>query len=89
MSNEELAQRIGNSKTLLRKRLAETRSCLDADIAKMFRPGVFDFERKRLVSNCGKYCLQWKVRQYPEKPTDYNNQQTSTGYVRLVEVFGK
>ena len=88
MSDEtrEKAEAIGNDKALLKKRLMEAKSVLTAEFRHVFGVTVFDFENKRLVSWDGKYALQWKVRDFPDKPESYNNQQTNTGNVWVVKL---
>ena len=82
---EEQARAIGESKTLLKKRLLEARSVLNTEGRKAFRKYTFDFDNKRLVSEDGKLVLQWRVRRHPSWPESYKNQQTNTGTVLLLE----
>lgn len=39
----------------------------------------YDFADKRLIG-C-KFYLQWLVREFPDRPESYDNQQTSVGCV--------
>ncbi|MDP2661738.1 MAG: hypothetical protein Q8R28_13505, partial [Dehalococcoidia bacterium] len=55
---------------------------------KHFKGARFDFDKKQLVGSDG-YYLQWRLRAYPNKPEDYNNQQTSTGNVGLWKLGGQ
>lgn len=46
----------------------------------------FDFDNKRIVSSDGKLALQWMLRDRPDQPESYRNQQTNQGVVRLVKL---
>jgi len=46
-----------------------------------FGRGRFNFKRKRLESDCGKYAIYWKLRAKPDEPIGPGNQQTSIGFV--------
>jgi hypothetical protein len=82
---EEQALAVGNDKKLLKKRLLNTRSCLSRFYKPFFKEYTFEFENKRLVSSCGKYFLQWFLRNDPLSPPSYYNQQLSEGVVYLFE----
>jgi hypothetical protein len=77
---ESAAIAVGKSRKKLRERLSYSKSVLKDGYRKLFRPGVFDFKKKRLVSNDGRYFLQWTV-----KGPDRDDQQTSRGTVILFE----
>jgi hypothetical protein len=70
---------------LLQKRLNEARSVLTREAKGLFTPGTFDFASKSLISNDGKYKLQWELRRHPELPESYENQQTNRGDVVFKE----
>lgn len=86
MNNEEIAKNFGNDKKLLAERFRETLSVLLPWARNMF-PKRFsmyrlDMKNKRYLGD-GCY-LQWKLREYPDLPVSYNNQQTSRGRVDFV-----
>jgi len=83
MTNEEKAIATGQSKAKLRKRLMETKSVLNKEARRLFKNAKFDFENKRLVGEG--YSLQWRVREDPNKPESYYNQQTSVGTVIITK----
>lgn len=82
-TTEQMAIAIGNSRTKLRARLLRALSILNSVIRAGFRNARFDFEGKRLISDNGKVALQWHVRDLPDQPESYVNQQTTTGTVHL------
>jgi hypothetical protein len=74
-------------KTRLRKRLNEAKASLQMRYRKMFKPGIFKPAERALYSdNPFGYRLQWQTRRDPEAPESYENQQTTTGAVYLVEL---
>ena len=84
-SLEELAHRVGNDPKLLKKRLLESVAVLTSRYREFFKRGtLFDFENKRLYSSDHSLYLQWSIREYPDHPPSYNNQQTSGGCVQLL-----
>ena len=84
---EKKAIELGEDRKKLIKRLYEAMSCLSEPVLKHFRWSVrFDFKQKRMLSKDGVYALQWKIRRHPNEPDSYDNQQTSQGYVALVEL---
>ena len=83
---ELMAHDVGNDRTALRKRLQFARSILTDESTECFGHGVYDFERKRLVSDDGRIALQWLLRPDPLLPDSYGNQQTSTGCVMIIRV---
>ena len=85
-SNEMEALKVCNNKILLKKRLMSARSVLVRELYGLFNKHTFDFEQKRLVSSCGKYALQWRLRDKPNEPESYENQQTSIGGVFFIEL---
>ena len=85
-SVEDKARAVGESKSKLLKRLNSARSVLSPPLRKKFGKGTFDFAKKRLISDDGKAALQWKVRDKPDEPESYNNQQTGVGSVSVVKV---
>lgn len=58
-SLKDRAARIGNSKTLLRKRLNRARCCLITELRDSFKKNTFDFKRKRMFNNNDSMFLQW------------------------------
>lgn len=85
LANEQEALALSNDRKRLLKRMRETVSVLRKDRYAKFFQGKdqrFDFNAKRLYGACGFY-LQWKLREHPEMPEGYENQQTSVGTVYL------
>lgn len=80
MTLEQVAESVGENRKQLRNRLVEARAVLAREIREGFGKGKFDFERRQLVGENG-YVLQWLVREYPDQPISYQNQQTSRGVV--------
>ena len=69
------AEKVGQSKTKLKKRLLEARSVLRDEYRTKFKIYSFDFEAKRLYSEDLSYALQWQ-----------NNGKTSRGSVVCLEI---
>lgn len=86
MSNEEAARIVGESRTELRRRLNDARSCLAPHLRPLFAKATFDFPAKRLVSEDGKIALQWRLRSFPDAPGSYDNQQTRVGSVCVIRI---
>jgi len=82
MELEKMANEVGNDKARLKKRLLDAKSCLLDTYRKEFKKYKYDFNKKRLIGSNG-YFLQWQVREYPNNPESYYNQQTSVGVVLL------
>jgi hypothetical protein len=79
-SNFDRAVIVGNDRVLLKARLLEARSCLVPEFRKLsYR---FDSGGKRLIIG-DRYVLQWRIREYPESPESYRNQQTNIGVCLL------
>lgn len=70
-----------NTAAKLRARLVEARNMLRKDLKKLFSVINFEPEKMRLVSGCGRYVLEWKIRERPDEPVGPRNQQTSMGCV--------
>lgn len=83
MRNEDLAREVGNNRKRLLQRLNEAKSCLVKPYLKGFGKGVFDFDAKTLTGDNG-VVLLWKLRENPESPESYQNQQTSRGHVQVL-----
>ena len=83
---EKQAIAIGNNKGKLKERLAQAKSVLNKTTATLFKDATYDFDNKRLVSKYGNYALQWKIRNNPEEPSSYANQQTNAGVVSLINI---
>ena len=81
-SLEDLAKAIGADRQLLLRRLLEARSMLKDEYRVKFRRYEYDFDMQSLVGADG-YSLQWKLREKPDEPISYGNQQTSRGDVVL------
>lgn len=86
-TNEERAIALGNSRTKLRARLMGAKAVLDRGMALLFSNNTFDFENKRLVSDSGRFALQWRIRLHPNQPETYENQQTNCGTVVFVQLL--
>jgi len=80
---EEKAITIGQNRTKLKKRLMEAKSMLNNEARKLFKNSKFDFENEKLIGDG--YSLQWRVREDPNKPESYENQQTSVGTVVIIK----
>lgn len=85
-TNEEKAIALGNNRTKLRARLMGAKAVLDRGMALLFSNNTFDFENKRLVSDSGRFSLQWRTRLRPHEPESYDNQQTNCGTVVFMEL---
>ena len=83
---EQKAIDVGNDKKQLTRRLLETRYCLKKEYRKLFTKKKVDFKHKSMLSDNGKFVLIWRIREYPDEPESYNNQQTSNGTVALFKV---
>lgn len=84
MNNEEKARELAGDKTRLLRRLMGAKAVLTPiNKRRMSRP-FFDFENRRLVSEDGKWMLQWQLRNYPGDSIAPHNQQTSEGVVHFV-----
>ena len=86
MTNEQKALALGNNRTRLRARLMDAKAVLDRGMALLFSDNTFDFKNKRLVSDSGRFSLQWRIRLHPDQPENYENQQTNCGTVVFVEL---
>lgn len=82
-SSEKKAIQLSKNKRGLRCRLLAAKSCLKKNYGTLFSSYSFVFKEKRLVSGCGGFVLQWKLRAFPESRISYENQQTSIGVVVL------
>lgn len=78
---EQLALEVAQNKKRLKQMLTEAKQLLTNEKRKLFQSPTFDFEQKCLVSTCGNYKLQWKLRHRPDLPISYSNQQTNRGIV--------
>lgn len=85
--NEYDALTLSLNKTRLSKRLNEAKALLFDEGRAMFNPGIFKPAERALYSDSPfGYRLQWTTRPYPDAPESEDNQQTSTGSVRLVRL---
>lgn len=85
-TNEYKAKMLGRSSDALLRRLLEAKNDLANPYRKAFKRYTYVFANKCLISECGKYRLQWKLRNRPNKPEGPTNQQTATGIVLLEEI---
>jgi hypothetical protein len=85
-TTEEQAIALGNNRRRLRVRLMGAKAVLDRGMALLFSENTFDFENKRLVSDSGKFSLQWRIRLHLDQPEGYENQQTNCGTVVFMEL---
>ena len=83
---ERKASEIGADKKQLCQRLSQARAVLTGESLKAFGQGQFQFEQKRLVSDDGTWALVWQIREHPDYPVSYGNQQTSIGYVGIRQI---
>jgi len=88
-SLEDKARAFGKSWTKVQKALHSARGLLHNDYRSKFKDATFDKGKRRMVSADGTMALQWMLRSNPDKPIDYNNQQTSVGTVVLVTLKGR
>jgi hypothetical protein len=81
---EQKAVELGDDRKRLLARMRETISVMYPRYAKFFqrKHQRFDFDAKRLNGFDG-WFLQWELRENPNSPESYENQQTSGGIVRL------
>lgn len=86
-TNEEKAISLGSNRTKLRARLMAAKAVLDRGMALLFSNNTFDVENKRLVSDSGRFSLQWRIRLHPDQPESYENQQTNCGTVVFVQLL--
>lgn len=84
MTNTELAAAVGASRLRLRKRFMEAKSVMSRGLSHLFNGAKLDFENKRFVGKG--YALQWALRNHPDQPESYENQQTNRGVVSLVRL---
>lgn len=72
----------------LKLRLKHAKMTLHDKYQKLFsiQDKCIDFKNKRLISKCGKYSLQWQLRDNPDLPESYENQQTTIGIVRCYKL---
>jgi hypothetical protein len=85
-TNEQKAKVLIKSRDALLRRLLEAKSLLTSEYRKAFKRYSYDYNNRRLVSECGKFRLQWKLRPMSNKPIGPDNQQTSVGIVTFEHV---
>lgn len=78
---EVLALESVSTRDKLRKRLLETKQLLLEENKRIFSKNKIDFDRKCMISDEGQYELCWQLREFPQEPISYRNQQTSVGTV--------
>lgn len=86
-ASEELetkAMKIGDNPKALLKRLNQAKARLSREYKERFKIPIVDLDNRRLISSCGKYVLEWRLRQHPDKEISYDNQQSSIGEVHLL-----
>lgn len=84
--NELESLDLAASKKRLKQRLNEAIPLLDRKLRAYFTAPTFDFENRCLVSDCGNWKLQWKLRNNPNLPESYTNQQTNRGVVEFQKI---
>lgn len=82
MTNEDAALQMASNRKQLKAYLTEIKLLLVRELREGFGKGAFDFENRRLIGDNG-IILQWKLRQHPDQPESYPNQQTRRGYVAV------
>lgn len=84
MTSQEKAIELASDRKQLLARMRETISVMHPRYAKFFqrKHQRFDFNAKRLNGLDGWY-LQWQLRDKPDAPESYENQQTSVGIVLI------
>jgi hypothetical protein len=85
-STEAKARDAVSTKTKLKKRLKDAKRVLYDKYSSRFKKETIDFENKRMVSDDGELALQWELRDKPNEPVSYENQQTNRGDVALVRL---
>lgn len=85
-SDEARARLVGDDPEALLWRLKDCVSCLSKGTRTKLAHAKFDFENKRLVGDG--VALQWKLRERPDDPVSYRNQQTNIGIV-VVELVDR
>jgi hypothetical protein len=83
--NEQESAKVAADRNLLRRRLLDAKAVLKDEYRQHFKDYRFDFENKRLIAATGRYWLQWQLRDRPDLPVSYSNQQTNQGCVFLME----
>lgn len=83
-SNEAAAQAIANDKRKLERELRGAVACLVNELRPHFRAARFCFATKRLLSQCGRHSLEWRLRDKPAESESYHSQQTRRGIVCYV-----
>jgi len=86
MTPEDTALELGNDKHRLERELRRSVYFLRRDVRGLFKRARYSFRAKRIISECGTYALEWRKRQNPDQPENYDNQQTSRGIVLLLEL---
>jgi len=86
LSSEHNAIQLSKDKKRLLQRLNSARAVLIQSLATEFKKWSFDFENKRLISASGVYAIQWKLRDFPDSPVCYENQQTDSGICIVVRL---
>lgn len=81
---EDKAISFGNNRKSLRKKLNSAKNKLN--LTDLFINPIFNFERKMLISSDGKLALKWQIRNKPNEPISYENQQTPIGVVVIVSL---
>ena len=85
---ETKAIELSNDKKRLFKRFKDAISVMHHVYRAKFKNGHMDFDKKQYIGNDGFY-LQWKIREYPDKPISYDNQQTNNGIVLVYKADKK
>lgn len=87
---EEKAIAYGNDSNLVQERLRSAARLLLTKYRKVLaNPNArFDAQNRMLISADDNYALVWSLRNHPDKPIGYLNQQTSVGVVTLRVIGG-
>jgi hypothetical protein len=68
------------------KRLQKALSDQGRTVKSYFAEHTFEAEKRRLVSKCGKFALEWRTRLEPDKPKSNRNYEFASGIVLLVKL---
>jgi hypothetical protein len=87
LTSEQKAIELGNDPKRLKARLLAAKDCLTDSNRKLFKDAMFDFPHKRLIGH-DRLTLQWRIRDNPNMPEGYHNQQTNQGTVVCIALEG-
>lgn len=81
---ERQARALGNDRAALLARLRDGAKTLVRERVSLAK-WRYDFDAKTLSSPDGRFCVQWELRRWPDRPIAYENQQTNSGNCHLVQ----